>query len=135
MATPIPRGCTFKEVSCLNIQNRVDAEINAVARMLWTISLSTSCAQATSSGQILAHSGKVGELGTAVRDDLLTSGGQGLKFSYLGMFQEAVSRIVTDPVAQILESVFDTGHKYQALRQPVAVQTYYLTLFLLTSES
>jgi hypothetical protein len=43
-----------------------------------------------SCGRISAHSGKVGDLGTALRDDLLTSRRQGLKFSYFGQFQKRV---------------------------------------------
>jgi hypothetical protein len=115
-----------------------DAETSVDMRLFQSKSLLTPCAQVRSSGQILAHSGKVEELGTVLHDDLPTSRRQGLKCSYLGQFQKAVVTVSGRAKArepQFFESVLDAGLKYQAPRQPVAVETYYLILCFLTSES
>ena len=138
MAMSISRGCTFKEVSLLSSRWMLrDVEVNGDTRLPKTKSLLTPCAQLMSCGRILAHSEMVGDLGTALRDDLLTSRRQGLEFSHFGQFQEAVVDVSDRGdlrPAQIFESVLDTELKYQAPRQPVAVETYSSTLCFLTSE-
>jgi hypothetical protein len=138
MAMSIPRGCTFEleVVSLSACWTFRYAEVNMDTKSPG--SHLAPCTKLMSCGRILAHSGKVGDIGTALRDDLLTSRRQGLKFSYFGQFQKAVVKVRGREMfcpAQIFKSVLDTELKYQALRQPVVVETYSFTLCFLTSES